>query len=693
MIITLILFVSVIENRSWSSDSHRVIARIASQFLRESGRYFIAEHLTGRDKNMVEKSLIEHSTYADSVDWSDDLHFSYTPYRACSPFDMQRDCQMVGGSHRCIVTAIANYTMRASDVELKEEERAEAIKFLIHLVGDIHNPVHVGFAEDMGGNLIHLSDPAGKSLHNVWDYVLVNKKQVEHGVFKEHEEDEVEPWKFSDALLREFPDKISLYPYMLNLKVDDVATDESATKLAAGMASRTARDFTCKVAYQDEKWIESGDALSEEYLSSRSEAAMEMLKLAGIRLAEMINVIARQYNVNKHWMASKQATGPNLEQFSNPYEVLVLDFDFDADAYLYDESGDDSMKDSSNGETLPASSTPEPGPKKISKSKKARMRKALAKRMFEGVDLESVVLIKRLGLYIVTGSQLVTPEYIPVRVEPYKVGFPEQAEIMIFQLDVAHFGGGTYSKELIERCLRKIRNLDFPADIAKEEEESSISFQIVNLPIAPVPAERVVCWDESVPVAEKLSKTAIKKAKQLRKQENKAWMDVLGHVPSAEELSEFQINKNFNNICFAKFGRIMFFAHRDSLENKATPMMRASMFSIMSAEDARLGVERTIMLVDVSIYDGQLTENHIELLTAAVTANRDSCHSSLAKRPSLSGELQDIHTFIFNQDVNRVDTFLVTKFLVIVPPREGVNSHKHLHWSVHSERPQTGRIL
>jgi hypothetical protein len=284
MVIPLICFFFLLSpfTDAWSGDAHRVIARIASEFLRDSGKYFVAEHLTGRDASKVEKALIDHSMYADTVEWSDDLHFSHTPYRACAQFEMDRDCPLMGGARRCIVTAIANYTMRATNVKLSMEERGEAIKFLIHLVGDIHNPMHVGFAEDLGGNLIHLADPMGKSLHNMWDFTLVNRKQVELGVYKDNEEDDTEPWKLSDALLEQLDTKQSLSRYLLNLKLSDVATEESATRLAAGMASQTATDFTCTVGYKNEenRWIESGESLSDEYSSSRSAWAMEMLKLS-----------------------------------------------------------------------------------------------------------------------------------------------------------------------------------------------------------------------------------------------------------------------------------------------------------------------------------------------------------------------------------------------------------------------------
>jgi hypothetical protein len=52
----------------WSGDAHRVIAKIAAQFLNHSGKYFVAEHLAdGGDASKVEKALIEHSIYATYI--------------------------------------------------------------------------------------------------------------------------------------------------------------------------------------------------------------------------------------------------------------------------------------------------------------------------------------------------------------------------------------------------------------------------------------------------------------------------------------------------------------------------------------------------------------------------------------------------------------------------------------------------
>ena len=712
LVVVLTLFLRPV-TRAWSGDAHRVIARIASEFLRDSGKYFVAEHLTGRDTSKVEKALIEHSTYADTVEWSDELHFSHTPYRGCAPFEMERDCTLVGGARRCIVTAIANYTMRASDVELSLEERGEAIKFLIHLVGDIHNPLHVGFAEDLGGNLIHLAHPVGKSLHNVWDYTLVNRKQFEHEVYKEKEEDDAEPWKLSDALLEQPATKQSLSPYLLNLQLGDVATEESATRLAAGMASRTARDFTCNVAYRNEKneWIESGDSLSEEYSSTRSESAMEMLKLAGTRLGEILNIISHQFSVNKREAESCRMMKPSSSDFKvpNPYQVLVLDFEMDPDSYLFTETAiETELVVSSTGfeETEKEVTT---GAKKITKSMKKRQAKARAKRLFEGVDLESVVLIHRCGCYVVTGSQLASSvDYFPSQVYSFHVRFSDNKEA-VFSFDAAHFGNKKSSDELIARALMKIRNLDddvisglapprkLGSEAAAAGEEGGgdnldpPSFKRAEFNIAPLAGE-VRVGDQTIvcnpflshPLSGgRISVQETKKSKKQRKKDNKDWVAILGHVPSEVELWKMQIQRQKDCICIFTHDKIYFYMHKDSLEDPSTPMIKANKFVLKGHDGSNIQPDSPA-LIDTLIFDGDIgTDGVYNVLLQAAISNIINCQESLKKRPSLWEEAVDIYTLLFGESKDRVHSFRRIRFIQHGPSPN--KKHDTVHWSIHRE--------
>src|SRR5262244_1828852 len=63
--------------------------------------------------------------------------------------------------------------LRASN---DDQAKLASLNFLGHWVGDIHQPLHVCFADDRGGNLIRESGPCVNSLHTVWDTCMIEKK-------------------------------------------------------------------------------------------------------------------------------------------------------------------------------------------------------------------------------------------------------------------------------------------------------------------------------------------------------------------------------------------------------------------------------------------------------------------------------------------------------------------------------------
>jgi hypothetical protein len=71
------------------------------------------------------------------------------------------------------VTAIAKDFAVLSDKTATQAQRAESLKFLGHWVGDVHQPLHVSFEDDRGGNEIRVSGECRSNLHSAWDSCLV----------------------------------------------------------------------------------------------------------------------------------------------------------------------------------------------------------------------------------------------------------------------------------------------------------------------------------------------------------------------------------------------------------------------------------------------------------------------------------------------------------------------------------------
>ncbi|XP_030970127.1 endonuclease 1-like [Quercus lobata] len=110
--------------------------------------------------------------------WTSPLHFIDTPDDECT-FNYQRDCHDPHGvEDMCVAGAVQNFTSQLVDYREGSADRrynmTEAFLFLSHFMGDIHQPMHVGFTSDEGGNTINLRWFRHKSnLHHVWDREIV----------------------------------------------------------------------------------------------------------------------------------------------------------------------------------------------------------------------------------------------------------------------------------------------------------------------------------------------------------------------------------------------------------------------------------------------------------------------------------------------------------------------------------------
>ncbi|WP_182481939.1 S1/P1 nuclease [Henriciella algicola] len=86
-----------------------------------------------------------------------------------------------GDANSCVISAISGDAQVLADETRADEERSKALILLGHWVGDVHQPMHVSFADDRGDNLINKRGRCGdaRNLHAVWDNCL-----IEHGVFR-----------------------------------------------------------------------------------------------------------------------------------------------------------------------------------------------------------------------------------------------------------------------------------------------------------------------------------------------------------------------------------------------------------------------------------------------------------------------------------------------------------------------------
>lgn len=106
--------------------------------------------------------------------FTSDFHFidaKDDPPRYCG-VDFERDCKKDRG---CVVSALHNYTTRMLDADLREGERAVAAKFVVHFIGDMHQPLHTENVERGGNGIPVLFDGKHLNLHHVWDTSIAEK--------------------------------------------------------------------------------------------------------------------------------------------------------------------------------------------------------------------------------------------------------------------------------------------------------------------------------------------------------------------------------------------------------------------------------------------------------------------------------------------------------------------------------------
>lgn len=151
---------------SWGFKGHRAIATIAQQHLTSNTAYVVSGYLGGQ-------SMADVSTWADenrdpkTLPW----HFLNLPLG----LNHEQFVKFVTTSDGNVYSAILKVEAQLKDKSLTVDQKNEALKYLIHLVGDAHQPMHISRKEDKGGNTIQLRfDNRGTNLHSLWDSGLIN---------------------------------------------------------------------------------------------------------------------------------------------------------------------------------------------------------------------------------------------------------------------------------------------------------------------------------------------------------------------------------------------------------------------------------------------------------------------------------------------------------------------------------------
>jgi hypothetical protein len=259
LVASLLLTITVSPSFAWGPEGHRVIADIARSHLTPAARQDVRE-LQGND------DLAAGANWADEVK-SDrpetgGWHFVDIPMNA-GGFSEARDCYHPSDKHantrldrhNCVVDRIKMFTQTLADLKASSSDRIEALKFLVHFVGDIHQPLHA-IGEARGGNDIHViefgSAQCGSrpcNLHFVWDIGL-----MEHSARRESE-----------------------YAQFLERVIEREGLSSRADRGSEAWANESfqlAKKF----------WVSNGGVVDETYYRRSIPIVDKQLALAGVRL-------------------------------------------------------------------------------------------------------------------------------------------------------------------------------------------------------------------------------------------------------------------------------------------------------------------------------------------------------------------------------------------------------------------------
>lgn len=247
---------------AWGAQGHRITGRVAEAFLTPRARIAI-------------QSLLGGETIANATTWMDQEKHHLGPVKAQWHYTNQAVCGtpvIRCPKGNCLTTRLPGLIEEIGDPRLSTQQRAVALRMVIHLMGDLHQPLHVSDNGDRGGNDVTVMfagarKPLERNLHEVWDVELVKREL--RGVSDE---------KYAEQLVA-------------SAKADlDTIRRGNISNWAAHSYS-----LAKEVAYADLPGWRCGAtastvvALDARYLATGRAIVQMQLRDAGVRLAEVLN--------------------------------------------------------------------------------------------------------------------------------------------------------------------------------------------------------------------------------------------------------------------------------------------------------------------------------------------------------------------------------------------------------------------
>lgn len=232
----------------WGQTGHRVTGRVADQYLNKKAKKELDRILSGQSLAMASTWMDEirsDSTYDYAIDWH------WVTIQSGESYEQSKK-----NKNGDVIQTIERIITELKSKKLNSQQEAEAVKMLIHLIGDIHQPLHVGGGNDRGGNDVKIMwFRVDSNLHRVWDQDMIDDTRLSYTEFAESLE------KPGDIKLKEWQ-------------------------------KSSARDWANEsISYRKQVYDYKNGKLSYEYSYHHLHIVRTRLLQAGIRIAAVLNEI------------------------------------------------------------------------------------------------------------------------------------------------------------------------------------------------------------------------------------------------------------------------------------------------------------------------------------------------------------------------------------------------------------------
>lgn len=246
------LLLTVAPCLGWGQKGHDTVAFIAENHLTASAKAAVDSLLQG-------KSIVYYSNWLDNASHTPEYAYTKTwHYKNIDADQTYRSAPLLESGD--IVRAINEQAAILADTNMVDGQRALALKILVHLLGDIHQPMHLGHASDLGGNrwdVKYFRSPA--NLHGVWDSRLPESAHK---------------WSYTEW----------------QQQIDRATPDECREILADAYPEHWGEETygICKAVYEA---TPVNTNISYDYIAEWTPVIEKQFLRGGLRLADMLNTI------------------------------------------------------------------------------------------------------------------------------------------------------------------------------------------------------------------------------------------------------------------------------------------------------------------------------------------------------------------------------------------------------------------